>query len=45
MALYAANLIKDGDLIKALDQFAQYGAPANPQVCVMMIFKESWDRL
>ena len=32
VALYAANLIKDGDLVKALELFVQYGAPANPQV-------------
>jgi len=31
VALYAANLIKEGDLVKALDLFVQYGAPANPQ--------------
>ena len=32
MALYAANVIKDGNTLKALDLFCKYGAPANPQV-------------
>ena len=32
VALYAANLIKDGNTLKALDLFSRYGAPANPQV-------------
>jgi len=32
VALYAANLIKDGNTLKALDLFGRYGAPANPQV-------------
>ena len=32
VALYAANLIKDGNTLKALDLFCRYGAPANPQV-------------
>lgn len=31
VALYAANLIKDGNTLKALDLFCRYGAPANPQ--------------
>lgn len=32
VALYAANLIKDGNTLKALDLYCRYGAPANPQV-------------
>ena len=32
VALYAANLIKDNNTLKALDLFCRYGAPANPQV-------------
>ena len=32
VALYAANVIKDGNTLKALDLFCKYGAPANPQV-------------
>ena len=32
VALYAANLIKDGDQIKALRLFVEHGAPPNPQV-------------
>ena len=32
VALYAANLIKDTNTLKALDLFCRYGAPANPQV-------------
>ncbi|KAK2546718.1 Intraflagellar transport protein 172-like protein [Acropora cervicornis] len=32
VALYAANLIKDNNILKALDLFCRYGAPANPQV-------------
>ncbi|KAK2556628.1 Intraflagellar transport protein 172-like protein, partial [Acropora cervicornis] len=31
VALYAANLIKDNNTLKALDLFCRYGAPANPQ--------------
>ncbi|XP_027053913.1 intraflagellar transport protein 172 homolog [Pocillopora damicornis] len=31
VALYAANVIKDGNTLKALDLFCKYGAPANPQ--------------
>ncbi|XP_048583111.1 intraflagellar transport protein 172 homolog [Nematostella vectensis] len=31
VALYAANAIKDGDSLKALELFARYGAPANQQ--------------
>jgi len=31
VALYAANLIKDTNTLKALDLFCRYGAPANPQ--------------
>eukprot|EP00111_Clytia_hemisphaerica_P000435 TCONS_00001218-protein len=31
VALYAANLIKDGDQVKALRLFVEHGAPANPQ--------------
>ena len=37
VALYAASLIRDGDLMKALDLFAKHGAPANPQVSRMTI--------
>jgi intraflagellar transport protein 172 len=32
VALYAANSIKEGDSLKALELFARYGAPANSQV-------------
>lgn len=32
VALYAANLIKENNTLKALDLFCRYGAPANPQV-------------
>ncbi|XP_015754892.1 PREDICTED: intraflagellar transport protein 172 homolog [Acropora digitifera] len=31
VALYAANLIKDNNTLKALDLFCRYGAPASPQ--------------
>ncbi|KAM7445695.1 hypothetical protein ABFA07_005947 [Porites harrisoni] len=31
VALYAANLIKENNTLKALDLFCRYGAPANPQ--------------
>lgn len=32
VALYAANLIKENNTLKALDLFSRYGAPANPEV-------------
>jgi len=32
VALYAANLIKDGEQVKALRLFVEHGAPPNPQV-------------
>lgn len=32
VALYAANLIKENNTLKALELFCRYGAPANPQV-------------
>ena len=33
VALYAAELIKTSAPLSALQLFAKYGAPANPQVC------------
>lgn len=44
VALYAANLIKDGNTLKALDLFCRYGAPANPQVnsLQLLLYQETF---
>ena len=35
VALYAAHLIKSNGTMAALQLFAKYGAPANPQVLLI----------